>query len=237
VLRTRRIGEIHKGVTLLSENLGLIQAMAHGAYSERGSLKGVTDPFCLGRFYLYHDPVNSRWKITDVDVESFFGGIRENIRKVYAFSLWAETIMKSYGGDHERIYSLLACCLKALDSAPDNGVVHLVVQFIWRYLGIAGLRPGLEGCTECGAELGQSAYFAVGQAGFLCRRCAPFSAELVKPGILSYLAHTEALDIPASLRIGLEADSLYAMKLILFRLLETLTGDSFSVLSSSSGIL
>ena len=46
VLKNTRIGEIHKGVVMLTSDEGLVNAIAHGAYSQKGKLRGTTNLFC-----------------------------------------------------------------------------------------------------------------------------------------------------------------------------------------------
>jgi DNA repair protein RecO (recombination protein O) len=155
ILTNRRVGEIHRLVTMLAKERGLVRAMAHGAYSKRGKLKGTTTPFTYGTCYLYTNPVKEQHKITDFDVAADFAAVKEDIRRFYVASLWAETVLKSYGGGDEygqgtgEVFSLFIRALESLASVPDGQVGLASLQFLWRYLGLNGVRPSL---TECSAS-------------------------------------------------------------------------------------
>ena len=115
VLRNYRFGEIHRGVTLLSPEYGILQAVAYGACSAKGKLRSITNPLCAGTFFLYRDPVKDAIKITDVDCREFFEGVRAAIVKFFTASVWLETVIKTFGGDAEEVFSLLGGSLRLLD--------------------------------------------------------------------------------------------------------------------------
>ena len=116
ILRNNRFGEIHKGVTLLSPVHGLLSAVAYGAYSAKGKLRSITNPLCAGTAFLYRDPVKDSLKITDMDCREFFEGIRASLAKFFTASVWMETVLKTFGGDAEEVFSLLTGCLRFLDA-------------------------------------------------------------------------------------------------------------------------
>ncbi len=140
VLENQRFGEMHKGVRLFSPERGLLRATAFGAYSRKGSLRGVTDPFVWGKFYIYHDPVKHNVKITDVEVFNMFYGIREDIVRYYTASLWAEIILRSFGGGEASrdLYAMFRECLLLVVDADEARTRLICTQFMLRFLSITG---------------------------------------------------------------------------------------------------
>lgn len=219
VLRNHRIGEIHKGVVILTDHMGLLSAIAHGAYSQKGRLRGVTNPFCTATFYLYHNPSKNSTKITDVEVEDFHQGLREDLGRFYAASLWAEIVVKSYGGgdDSKELYELLCRALSTVENIEASRVRRVSVQFVWRYLEIAGIRPNPAECVVSGRDLAtaDTAYSRV-HGGFVAEGYTEEGDIAISSGARMYLRHTSALSLPDAVAVGLDEQSLASLQRALF---------------------
>lgn len=149
ILENRRIGEKHKGVALYTQHEGVIRAIAYGGYSHKGSLRGVTAPFVHGTAWLYREPgrdssgassPRSRIKLSDFDPVRMNHELREDLLRFYTAGLWAELVMRSYGGGEATFdtFSLLRQALALLCEAEGSGVRRLSVQVQLRYLELAG---------------------------------------------------------------------------------------------------
>ena len=238
ILRNGRIGEIHKSVWMLSPDLGLISAIAHGAYSQKGKLRGVTNPFSFGRCYLYTDPVKNSVKITDLVVHDFFPGLREDVAKYYTASLWAELVLRTFGGGGESraLFALLVESLRALDEAA--GFEPVTVQFLWRYLAVSGLQPDLDECAVCGAALGGMRAWDSSHGGFLCEACVQTADRTsLNAGAAAYLRHGGSLPLPESLDIRLEAAAMSNAKRVLYRIVQDVAETPLNSLRIGGGIL
>jgi DNA repair protein RecO (recombination protein O) len=240
ILRNSRIGESHKSVSMLTPDLGLISAIAHGAYSQKGKLRGVTNPFCSGLCYLYTDPVKKSVKITDLTVREFYPGLRENISKFYTASLWAELVLKTFGGggESERLFELLVESLRALDVADRFEPV--AIQFLWRYLEVSGLQPDLGECAACGAPLAPAAArgYDARHGGFVCADCASMvDAARLAPGAASYLLYSGELDLEDALLIRLDPAATANVKTLLYRIAEDVADTKLNTLRIGGGIL
>ena len=241
ILKADPVGEIHKSLALLSPSLGLIYAMAHGARSAKGRLKGLSLPFMAGNFYLYLDPVRKSWKITDVAVGRMFEGVRGDLDKFYAASFMAELVLKSYGGDPAAVHRLLLEALAALEGGRPGSFREPLLRFIWRYLAIAGLQPSTEHCAGCGLAFrapvrGGIWYDPLG-AGFVCGGCRGEHAAALPAGSLEYLETIPALGFEPGWRAEPDEKGLFALSMILFRLIETSLGIKSVVLENGKDIL
>ncbi len=246
ILKNSRIGDIHQGVTMLSSDTGLISAIAHGAYSQKGKLRGLTNPFFHGHCYLYTDPVKKSVKITDLVISDYFPGLRESVTRYYSASLWAELVLKTFGGESEALFALLLAALRVLDNADDCSAV--TIQFLWRYLELSGLQPDLGGCASCGRQLphGTSRRYHARHSGFLCRECAAAAPEpgagaaeaiTLSAGAAAYLQHTGALEFPAALGVGADRALLGNAKRMLYRLAQDVAEAPLNTLRIGGGIL
>ncbi len=214
VLKSTRLQEFHKLVHLLSPTIGVIQAIAHGAYKGKGKLGATTELFTCSTAYLYYDPVKKSYKITEMEPLSFFDSIRTDLTRFYTASLMAEVVLKSYGGGegYDQVYRLLKDSLTVLDSAAPPERVE--IQYLWRLVGLLGFRPNTESCSSCGRSFPGGARYRRGGEELLCEECAESLSEGIEEesvalsaGSLRYLAHTEALSLRESAAIGLERRS------------------------------
>ncbi len=96
VIRRERMGESHKGLVLLDgRTSGLVRATAYGAWKMHSSLRLGSEPFVHSLARLYHDPVKNTCKVTDLEVRESFDGLRADLARIEAASLWAEVVQKS----------------------------------------------------------------------------------------------------------------------------------------------
>ena len=240
ILRNNRFGEIHKGVTLLSPDYGLLSAVAYGAYSAKGKLRSITNPLCTGTAFLYRDPVKDSLKITDMDCREFFEGIRGSLVKFFTASVWMEVVLKTFGGDADEVFPLLTGCLRLLDAGRDEAATRLMVQFLWRYLMLSGAAPDTQGCAGCGRPREASLVFTRGGHGFFCPACASSpgdAAVSLSAGALGYLSYSTRVPLEKAAEASLDAASLAAVKTALFFLAEELAGGPLNSIRTGAGVL
>jgi len=242
ILKNFRFGEIHKGVTLLSPEHGILHATAYGAYSAKGKLSNITNPLCAGTFFLYRDPVKDSVKITDLDCREFFEGIRAAIVKFFTASVWLETVIKTFGGDALEVFSLLSGSLRILDTCKEDVSPRLLVQFLWRYLLLSGAAPDTDACAGCGAAAASGGLaYKRGVAGFFCPACAG-SGGAEQPlsltaGALAYLRYSKNTSLEKAAGASVDEASFASLKKALLFLIEDLAGSPLNSIRTGAGLL
>jgi len=246
VLRTNRIGEIHRGVVLLSRDLGLVRAIAHGANSPRGKLRGSTVVLASGRVFLYTNPRTESVKITDFDATEFHSGIRKDLRKYFTASLWSEVILLSFGsgGHADSVFDLMTSALRILDQANANGTDLISIQFLWRFLGLSGLQPDLNLCACCGEAIARQdgVVYAASEHGFCaeshgCAGEADSEALRWTSGARMYLQHAASLPIEDSIRVVPPSGATQALKRVMYSMIQDLVETPLKTLESGAGII
>ncbi len=247
ILKKYRIGEIHKGLKIFTPSMGILNIIAYGAYRMRNRFRIVTEPFSYSKLYLYTNPINETYKLTDVEAKDLFEGIRGNINKFYTASLWSEIIMESKagGGDFSKLFSLFVSALSILDKIgvdkPDweDRVVLLSIQFLWRFLKIIGYALPLNICGRCGKEIGKSeeAFFSPINGEIVCSSCATENYYLLYRGARVYIDRVGNLGIGDSLKVSLERDSIESLKKFLYLRVQSLFDLSLKTLESGVNIL
>ena len=240
ILKTTRIGEIHKSVSLFTPELGLINAVAHGAYKGKSKLSGSTDVFSISLFYLYFDPVKNSYKVTDVDRPKALDRIRSDIARFYYASLCAEVIIRTFagGGEFEATFSLLFEALSMINDAPGEKLKDVLSVFLYKYTEILGYLPEIDTCTKCGASLddgGSIGFHADGSV--LCQRCVDGHAPTINPGARRYLAYTANRSLAESLKIGMDQKTSTGLQNALLTLIQHIIGAPLKSLKGARGIL
>ncbi|MCF7928599.1 MAG: DNA repair protein RecO [Spirochaetales bacterium] len=232
VLKSHQIGEIHKGVVLFSRNHGLISAIAHGAARPKGRLLGAVGQFTYSRSYFYHDPVKDQYTLKDAEVIEVFSRLRKNLHAFAVASASAELFLRTYGGgeDPEPAFALLLGVLYGIEEAEgstENFADEVLVQFIWRFLGLLGMRPDPAICADCGRGMDEKdPRFCVPESGgFVCPDCAEDypaveSSSPLQAGAVKYLIHTRRLSMREALRVGLEQKTLAGLRNVLLELVQ-----------------
>jgi DNA repair protein RecO (recombination protein O) len=220
VIRRERMGEFHKSLTLLTSGLGLVTATAFGAYKSKSLLRMGSEPFTHSRASLYHDPVRGTYKVTELEVRESFERMRQDFDGVCAASLWAEVVQRSFGAGEtsDALFRLFLGCLRVLDSPGAPPAAYATLQFLWRFLSLAGYVPDPAACDRCGRPLEAEprAFFEPPAGVFLCPSCARPSSLPLPAGARRYLAACDLLSLKEAAGVRLERESLAALQEFLF---------------------
>ena len=240
ILRKYRVGETHKGIVVLTPDRGMLHAIAHGALRPGSRLAFGTEPFTLARVYFYHEPVKDTYKVTDLSVLASYDGLKADVQRYFAASLWVEILLRSVAGGVTDS-SILALLREALEALDEGGVVdNADLQFLWRYLGHAGFRPDPDHCTACGAhpDAEEPVFHLAGSRGLVCAACASRvgSARLtMSPGARRYIAHTHTLPFAQAVRVGLTQPQ--ALRRLSAELVQCVLQAPLRTLEAGAGIL
>ncbi len=240
-LRKYRIGEIHKGVVMLTSDSGLIHAIAHGALKEKSRLRTATEPVSHSKVYLYRDPVKDTYKVSDIEPIDNFEGIRTSLVKFYVVSLWSEVVMRSFGGgtESDNLYVLLLECMRLLDAGQEAEVDYVSLQFMWRFLESTGSKPDVAHCAQCGRFLDEAevCYLASQSGQLYCRTCHHDEGMLLTAGARMYLQRTLAMPLTRAATVRLEGRSASALKRVLYQLVQAVLEVDLNTIRSGAGII
>jgi DNA repair protein RecO (recombination protein O) len=208
IIRRERSGEFHKGLTLLTSDLGLVRATAYGAYKMHSRLRMASEPFTACRVHLYHNPVSRTYKVTELEVTESFPHLQAELQRITTASVWVEAILRSYaaGEQSDLLYRLLLGCLRLLDGMEGRGVPYVSLQFLWRFLGLLGSRPDPSRCDSCGRLLAEPApvFYNPRANAMTCEACAVPGLPRIPAGGRRYLQASAALPLAAAAALRLE---------------------------------
>jgi DNA repair protein RecO (recombination protein O) len=198
VLRTIRLGEADRIVTLVTQSHGKVRAVAKGVRKTKSRFGGRLEPIGHVSLLLYEG--RELDIVTQAETLDHFRAIREDLDRMGRATSMLEAVdqVAQERQPNPRLYQMLVGALRAL-AARDAPLV--LAAFFWKLLALEGSGPMLDECVSCGATDGLGA-FDQGEGGVLCRTCRrgrPISPEAlaIVRGILGG-GLVEALALPPS---------------------------------------
>jgi DNA repair protein RecO (recombination protein O) len=187
VLRTHKLGEADRIVTLLTRRHGRVRAVAKGVRRTRSRFGARLEPATVVDLQLYQG--RSLDTITQAVALSTYGAtLATDYAKHTAGSAMLETAERLTAEEREpalRLYLLLLGGLRALASDEHDGSLVLDA-FLLRSMAVSGYGTALMECARCGAP-GPHRAFSVQAGGSMCPECRPAGAASPSPAALELL--------------------------------------------------
>jgi DNA repair protein RecO (recombination protein O) len=173
VLRSYRIGESDKVVSLFSRQFGRIRGAATGAQRPKSRYGGLLEPLTYIRLWLYEREHRDLVRINSAELlESFF-----DMQGSYHLQLATQYLMEA--GErflperevNERAFRLFLAVQRGMKSSGEAD--RPLVYFNLWMLTLGGFIPPVTQCAECGRTLTgeERAYYGREAIGFVCSRC------------------------------------------------------------------
>lgn len=168
VLRTTNIRESDRILTIFTEELGVISALASGARALKSRKMSSTMQFCYSSFTLTKK--GEHYRILECElIESFFG-IRVSIEGLALAGYVVEVLSDVTVAQAEK--ELLRLSLNTLYAISESKypLDRIKAAFEIRCAAILGFMPEVMRCAECGAAEGNF-YFDIMGGSLICYDC------------------------------------------------------------------
>ena len=171
VLRTHKLGEADRIVTMLPRQHGKVRAVAKGVRRTGSKFGARLEPFMVADVQLYEG--RSLDIVTQAESIGSYGAlITADYPSYTAASVMVETadkLTESEGSLQQ--YLLLVGALRSL-SRREHGAGLTLDSYLLRALSMAGWAPSFQDCARCGA-IGDHSAVVVQLGGIVCDGCAP----------------------------------------------------------------
>jgi DNA repair protein RecO (recombination protein O) len=177
VLRTHKLGEADRIVTMLSKNNGQVRAVAKGVRRTASKFGSRLEPFMLVDVQLFEG--KNLDTVSQVETLASYGAsIIENYAAYTSASAMVETAEKLTGdvGSPQQ-YLLLVGGLRALAN-QDHDPSLILDSYLLRALSVAGWAPNFADCSRCNAA-GPHRAFVLQLGGVVCADCKPAGAAVI----------------------------------------------------------
>ncbi|MBX6168759.1 MAG: DNA repair protein RecO [Thermobispora bispora] len=181
VLRTQKLGEADRIITILTKRTGKVRGVAKGIRRTTSRFGARLEPFTHVDLQLHAG--RSLDVITQAETLHPYGqAIVRDYARYTAGMAMLETADRLAAAEKEpalRLFLLLVGGLRTLAEGAHEP--RLVLDaFLLRSLAVAGYAPALTACARCGGEAVQA--FAIAAGGAVCGACRPPGAAVPAPG-------------------------------------------------------
>lgn len=198
VLKTRKVGENHRNLVLLSADYGIIEIRAFHARNSKRAPKAFQ--FQRANFFLYYNPIKDEYVLKDIQLIDDHQKLREDYNSIIEASIMSELILKTGCEDMERVYTLFSKCLNFFeDDSIENNLI--VIQFILRIIKEHGLFDEGEHCPICNRKYNEKEIlrFTTTLNSPCCENCANLLDMILPPGARKYLNTTLSISLEQAL--------------------------------------
>ena len=187
VLRTQKLGEPDRIITLFTREHGRIKAVAKGVRRTKSRWGARLEPASHVDLQLYSG--RSLDTVTQaVSIENFGDVLSLDYQRWTVASAILEAAERFTSQEHEpalQQYLLVVGSLKAL--AHETYDASLILDaYLLRSLAVAGYAPSLMNCSRCDAP-GPHKYFSLVGGGSVCNTCKPSAAPTPHPETLELM--------------------------------------------------
>jgi DNA repair protein RecO (recombination protein O) len=193
VLRTQKLGEADRIVTLLTRRHGRVRAVAKGVRRTGSKFGARVEPFMHVDLQLHTASVEGSTGldiVTQAETLSPYGeAIAGDYARYTAGTAVLETAERLTDEEREpslRLYLLTVGALRALAEA-EHAPTLVLDAFILRALAISGYEPVLDSCSRCDLA-GPHRAFVVAAGGVVCPEHRPPGAPVVGAETLRLMA-------------------------------------------------
>ncbi|WP_159446307.1 DNA repair protein RecO [Desulfonispora thiosulfatigenes] len=168
ILRSRNYKEADQLITIYTQKLGKITAIAKGVRKTKSKLRGGLQIFSHSNLSLYIGK-NLATVTQSENINSFLPLRSEFDRMNYAsfISELIDALLPEAENDEE-LFTLILKSKYLLSFLEPLSTTHLIVVRLLDYLGY---KPELESCTECGQGLDNNLIFSPNLGGLICSEC------------------------------------------------------------------
>lgn len=198
VLRTQKLGEADRIVTLLTRRHGRVRCVARGVRKTTSRIGARLEPFTHVDIQLYEgrslDSVN---QVESIDAHG--ATICADYPRWTAGQAMLETAERMTPEEREpavQQYALLVAGLRAM-AAGEHDPGLILDSYLLRSLAVAGWSPSFANCVRCG-DPGPHRAFSIQAGGVVCPSCRPPGSAVPAADTLELLGALLSGDWPTA---------------------------------------
>ena len=189
VLRTQKLGEADRIITLFTRDHGRIKAVAKGVRRTKSRFGARLEPASYVDLQLYTGRTFDT--ITQVEsIENYGDVLSSDYQSWTVASAILEAAERFTQAEHEpalQQYLLVTGSLKALAEKRHDASL-ILDAYLLRSLAVAGYAPSLTICSRCDAP-GPHKFFSLQGGGSVCITCKPSASASPSPVTLQLMAN------------------------------------------------
>ncbi|MCI0694101.1 DNA repair protein RecO [candidate division KSB1 bacterium] len=210
VIRSMKMGETSKLVTLFTRELGLLKIIAKGSRSSKSRIGAALEPLTVSRIVYYQKENREIQFLSQAEIVEFFPNLPADLEKWGYASACAELVSRSQIDTEvtPKLYPILLDTIRAMNE-PAADARACFGGFQMKLCGVLGLAPNLRRCLNCNSapprfmqeirmqsDAGPTVqiHFDIARGGFMCNNCSPpLEAQQLSGETLRLLADFQSL--------------------------------------------
>jgi DNA repair protein RecO (recombination protein O) len=174
LLRSFPYSETSRVLHFYTETLGGIAVMGKGVRAGGGRSGTPLESFAEGALTVYLKPTRELQTLREFSPTRPRRALAADVRRFGGAAVLSELVLKHAGEEANPVlFETLSGALDRLAEAPGESVVATLLRDGWLLVSTLGYRPVVEGCVDCGRELGDElARFDFAAGGLRCADCA-----------------------------------------------------------------
>ena len=186
ILRTHKLGEADRILTVLTRNHGKVRAVAKGVRRTASKFGARLEPFMVADLQFYEG--RSLDTVSQAETIASYGvTIAADLDLYRVASVMVETADRITDSEPApQQYLLLHGALRSL-ARGEHPFLLTMDSYLLRALSLAGWAPSFDACARCG-EPGPHSSFVLPMGGLVCDTCAPTGAARLDSGVVNLLA-------------------------------------------------
>lgn len=212
VLKRKKLQDNDVLVTLFTDKVGRIKAIAKGAKSGRSGMAAATQPFVFGEFVI---SMEKDWhKIRSVEILDPYAKYHEDLDLLTYGSYTAELMnfLLPEGVVNHKAFVTAVDVLDVLAVNPNKRET-IRLAFEIKMMLYSGYGIQIHKCLGCGAENREFLWFSIENGGIICDKCKEndetvWQVGKTLPKIIDYMQRT-----PLKTIAGIEINKVYLAKL------------------------
>ncbi len=184
VLRTIKLGEADRIVTIFTQGHGKVRAVAKGIRKTMSKFGARLEPTSRVALQCY--------KGRDLDVVTQVETLESNrvLREEYVLLTHAVSMLEAVdqvAQDHEPNPALYRMLTGALRTLAERRNPLVAPAFFWKLLSLEGFHPIVDGCARCEEPDVELVAFDLEEGGSICAACARGGGRPLSPNALDLL--------------------------------------------------
>jgi len=183
VLRSMKMGETSKLVTLFTREHGVLKAIAKGSRTSKSRFGAALEPLSVIQIVYYHKESRELQLLSAADIVETFPNLPADAERWGYACACGELVLRTHPGAEAtpKLYPILLDTLRTLNAPGNDGRVCFWALEL-KLFGVFGVAPNLRRCLECEKPAGEvemaRVHFHAARGGFVCPSCQPGNAGL-----------------------------------------------------------
>ena len=194
VIKETNVSENDKYVTILTSELGTVEAYVKGARRKGSPLATSTGLFCYSTFVLFNN--KSKYYVDQADINQIFYDLRLDLTRLTIASYFCQ-VLYELKPDRDNSNDVLKLALNSIHLLANTKKDAKIVKaaFELRVMALSGLCPDLVACRQCG-QFDKKMRFYINDGTIICEECAGKNEEqaeygfaCITPSVLAAMRH------------------------------------------------